>query len=149
LYEAVAEASGGHLLKPILGKRTIFGGSGPSMVFDSVASENSMDDALHLIRSNGKIIVVGLGYTKTKKIDWSIQVYKEVEIIGTLAYGMETYERKRIHAFELALLLMQQNIGLFKDLLTHLFSIDDYKAALSCAKQKGTNQAVKVAFDFR
>ena len=119
------------------------------MIFDSVASENSMDDALHLIRSNGKIIVVGLGYTKTKKIDWSIQVYKEVEIIGALAYGMETYEGKRVHAFELALLLMQRNHGLFKDLLTHTFPIQDYKAALSCAKHKGTNQAVKVAFDFR
>jgi threonine dehydrogenase-like Zn-dependent dehydrogenase len=149
IYEAVAETTGAHLLKPILGKKATFGGTGPSMVFDCVASENSMDDALHLIRSNGKIVVVGLGYTKTRKIDWSIQVYKEIEIIGAFTYGMEPYDGKRVHAFELALLLMKRNGELFENLLTHRFPIDNYEAALSCAKHKGANQATKIAFDFR
>jgi len=119
------------------------------MVFDCVTSEKSMDDALHFIRSNGKIVAVGLGYTKTKKIDWSIQIYKEVEITGTLAYGMEAHEGKKVHAFELALLLMQQNVAPFEDLVTHKFPIDRYKAALSCAKRRNANQAIKIAFDFR
>jgi len=149
MYEAVAEAAGARLLRPILGKKTIFGGSGPSMIFDCVASEKSMSDALRLIRSNGKIIVVGLGYTKTKNIDWSIQVYKEIEIVGALAYGMEPCDGKKVHAFELALLLMQRHENLFEDLLTHRFPINSYKAALYCAKHKNANQAIKIAFDFR
>lgn len=149
LYKRIVDLSGGQLFKPMLGKKAVFGHTALGTIFDCVASEASMDDALHLISSNGKIVVVGLGYTKTKKIDWSIQVYKEVNIVGTLGYGMEPYEGGVHHAFELAFIFFQRTPNLFKNLVTHRFPIDRYKAAFRCAANKGPNRAIKVSFDFR
>jgi L-iditol 2-dehydrogenase len=149
IYQQVAELTGGRLFKPIIGKCAIFGGRGPDIIFDSVGSELSIDDGLHLIRSNGKIIIIGQSYAKTKKIDWSIQTWKEIEIIGSFMYGMEPYRNKTIHCFELALHLLQHNPGLFEGIVTHTFPVDDYKKAFNTARAKKKSHAIKAAFDYR
>jgi threonine dehydrogenase-like Zn-dependent dehydrogenase len=149
LYEQVVELTGGKLFKPMMGKKGIYGGEGADMVFDCVATETSLDDALHLVRSNGTIIVVGQGYTVTKKVDWSIQVLKEIEIRGSIVYGTEQINDKKQHTFEAAINLMDKNSSQFEGLVTHTFRIEDYKSAITTASLKGKFQAIKAAFDFR
>jgi threonine dehydrogenase-like Zn-dependent dehydrogenase len=149
LYRRVAELTNGRLFKPIMGKEAVFGDSGPDVIFDSVGSESSLDDGLHLIRSNGKIVIIGQAYAKTKKIDWSIQTWKEIEIVGSLMYGMEHYKNKTMHCFELALQLMQKNPDMFEGIVTHTFPIDDYRNALNTARVKKKSHAIKAAFDYR
>jgi len=149
LYQRVAELTDGRLFKPILGKQAIFGNRGPDMIFDSIGTESSIDDGLHLIRSNGRIVIIGQAYAKTKKIDWSIQTWKEIEIVGTLMYGMEPYKKKIMHCFDLALHLLQQNPDMFKGIVTHTFPIDEYRNALNTARIKKKSHAIKAAFDFR
>jgi threonine dehydrogenase-like Zn-dependent dehydrogenase len=149
LYEEVAERTGARLFKPIMGKRAVFGDSGPDMIFDSIGSESSLDDGLHLIRSNGRIVIIGQAYAKTKKVDWSIQTWKEIEIVGSLMYGMEPYKGKTLHCFELALHLLKQNPGMFEGIVTHTFAVDDYKKALDTARVKKKSHAIKAAFDYR
>ncbi|MFX1514375.1 MAG: zinc-binding dehydrogenase [Promethearchaeota archaeon] len=149
LYQEVTEVTGGQLFKPRLGKRILFGNSGPDIIYDCVATESSLDDALHLIRSNGTIVIVGLGYHKTKSIDWSFQVYKELEIMGSIFYGLEVINGKRTDTFKLALRLMEENPALFEGLVTHKYPIEDYKAAFSSSSDKAKTHAIKVTFDFR
>jgi threonine dehydrogenase-like Zn-dependent dehydrogenase len=132
-----------------MGKRAVFGDSGPDMIFDSIGSESSLDDGLHLIRSNGRIVIIGQAYAKTKKVDWSIQTWKEIEIVGSLMYGMEPYKGKTLHCFELALHLLKQNPGMFEGIVTHTFAVDDYKKALDTARVKKKSHAIKAAFDYR
>lgn len=148
LYEVIAKMTGGTLLKPTLGKKLVFGASDLQLIFDGVASEASVDDALHLVSSNGKIVLVGLGYSTTKKVDWSLQVWKEIGITGTLGYGIEFFEHEHVHAFDVALRLMASNPKPFEGLLTHTFPIEKYRTALACAEHKGRNHATKVAFAF-
>jgi threonine dehydrogenase-like Zn-dependent dehydrogenase len=148
-YDAVAEATGARLFQPALSKRVIYGNNGPDIIFDCVATEESMDDSIRLIKSNGKIVVVGLGYNKTKKIDWSIPVYKETSIVGTMMYGLAEIAGKSQDLFEFALNYLKSNHGLFKGLVTHSFKLDDWKAALECSASKGKNKAIKVVFDYR
>jgi threonine dehydrogenase-like Zn-dependent dehydrogenase len=149
LYRRVAEFTNGRLFKPIIGREAIFGNRGPDMIFDSIGSESSLDDGLHLIRSNGRIVILGQAYAKTRKVDWSIQTWKEIEIIGSLMYGMESYKNKTMHCFELALHLLQQNPDMFDGIVTHTYPIDAYKDALNTARIKKKNHAIKAAFDFR
>jgi threonine dehydrogenase-like Zn-dependent dehydrogenase len=149
LYKKVTEITGGKLFKPIMGRQGVFGGEGPDILYDSVATETSLDDALHLIRSNGKIVIIGQGYTVTKKIDWSIQTFKEIEIIGTLGYGMEPYRGKTVHCYDLALRFLQKNPDMFKGIVTHTFPIDEYRSAFSCARNKKKTHAIKTAFKYR
>jgi threonine dehydrogenase-like Zn-dependent dehydrogenase len=148
LYELVIKITGGRLFKPLMGSPGVFGNSGPDIIFDCVATESSIDDALHLVRSNGKIIILGQGYSVTKKVDWSIQVIKEIYISGSMMYGMEPYKGKTLHCFDLALQLLKNNPGMFDGLLTHKYVIDDYRNAFHLVRNRGKNRVIKAAFDF-
>jgi threonine dehydrogenase-like Zn-dependent dehydrogenase len=152
-YEKIADITGGTLFKPIIGKRGVFGGSGPDVIFDCVGTEESIEDSLHLVRSNGKIVMVGESYSRTKKVDWALQAYKEIEVAGAFMYGMEPYKGKKRHAFDLALHFLKRyaehDPERFSGLVTHTFRIDEYRKAFESARHKGPNRAVKIAFDFR
>jgi threonine dehydrogenase-like Zn-dependent dehydrogenase len=148
LYERVAESTGGTLFKPIVGKRVVFGNNGADLIFDCVGAEETFDDSLHLVRSNGKIVVVGQSYAKTRRVDWAAQLFKEVKVVGASLYGIETYGGRPIHAFELALKLFKENPGPLSDLLTHTFTIEDYRITFACTLNKGKNRSIKTAFLF-
>jgi threonine dehydrogenase-like Zn-dependent dehydrogenase len=149
LYERVAEISGGSLLKPAMSKRVIYGNQGPDIIFDCVCSEDTVDDDLRLIKSNGKIVLVGMGYNTTKKIDWSLQIWKEVDIVGSLFSGRERFHKKEYNSFDMALKFMKNDTTSFKKLVTHTFPIEKYKKAINTAVSKGRSKSIKVAFDFR
>jgi threonine dehydrogenase-like Zn-dependent dehydrogenase len=147
-YDQLVKLTNGRLFKPALGKRVLFGGSGPDLIYDCVVTETSMDDSIHLVRNNGRIIAVGLAYSVTKKIDWSIPIYKEIAIIGAMMHGVEQFQGEIICDFDLAIKFMSQNPSLFQGLVTHTFPISKYNEAIECAEKKGPNKAIKVAFKY-
>ncbi|MBP7737688.1 MAG: zinc-binding dehydrogenase [Spirochaetes bacterium] len=149
LYERVAGATGGSLFKPIFSKHVLYGNKGPDVIFDCVASEASVDDDLRLVRSNGTVVLVGMGFDITKKVDWSIAIWKEVELSGTIFSGMETYKKKKVHSFDLALRLMAAEPGAYAMLVSHRFPIDRYREAFGCSRSKQSRNAIKVVLDFR
>lgn len=149
LYQRIASSCHATLAKPIMSKPVVYGTMGPDIIFDCVATEESIDDALRMIRSRGTIVVVGMGYAITKKVDWSLKIWKEIHLAGSVFYGMETHNEKSIHAFELALLLMKMNPDALMDIVTHVFPIHQYKEAINCIVSKKKNNVIKAAFDFR
>jgi L-iditol 2-dehydrogenase len=148
LYQKVADLTSGHLVKPALGKRVLYGGAGPDIIFDTVATDSTLDDALHLVKNNGAIVIVGMGFKVTKKTDWALGMYKEVDILASMMHGIEEDQGRSIDTFDLALDLLKKDISSFEGLVTHRYDITDYKTAFSVASNKGKNQAVKVAFQF-
>ncbi len=149
LYQRVADSSGGHLLKPARGKRVLYGGIGPDIIFDTVGSDATLDDSLHLVRNNGTLVVVGMNFGITKKTDWILAVYKQINILGTMMHGLEDHDGELIDTLELAFEMIKENSVLLEGLVTHKYRIDDYKTAFDVASNKGRNCAIKVAFDFR
>ncbi|MCE7744937.1 MAG: hypothetical protein GPJ52_07370 [Candidatus Heimdallarchaeota archaeon] len=103
---------------------------------------------MRLVRSNGRIVILGLDFGVTKKVDWSIAVYKEIEVIGSMIYGLDDFQGRRKHSFEIALEILGKNPILYQNLVTHKFPIDEYKSAYNVAMHKGKHQAIKVAFEF-
>jgi len=147
-YQKIADLTEGKLFKPIMSKKVIFGNKGPDIIFDCVSSEGTIDDSLRLARSNGKIVNLGLDFSITKKVDWALAVYKEIEVMSSMIYGLDEYQGKKYHSFELALKFSEKNPDLFTGIITHRFPIQKYKDAYNVALNKGKYNAVKVVFDY-
>ena len=145
----IASLTDGTLVKPLLSKKVLYGNRGPDIIFDTVATEASIDGDLRIARSNGKIVLTGMGFNVTKKVDWSLQVWKEIDVVGSLFSGRERSRGKDIDAFPLALQLMSKEPDLFDGLVTHTFPIERYREAIACFLSKKKRHAIKVAFDFR
>jgi threonine dehydrogenase-like Zn-dependent dehydrogenase len=148
LYNQMAELTGGTLLKPVLGKRILYGNMGPDIIYDSIGTGTTMDHALHLIRSNGRIVLVGMDFGDKKKTDWSLQVYKEISITGSMMHGLVTVDGETVESMEKVLEIINENQSLFEGLVTHKYSIDEYKSAFQTSAHKGVSGAIKVAFEF-
>jgi threonine dehydrogenase-like Zn-dependent dehydrogenase len=148
LYDRIASATGGSLFKPLLSKRVLYGNQGPDILYDCIATETSVDDDLRLVRSNGKVVLVGLGINITKKVDWSLAIWKEVEVIGTIFSGREPYKAEKIDSFDLALGFLARDPGGFSGLVTHTFPVGKYREAIQCMRSKQANNAIKVILDF-
>ncbi|MHA1949198.1 MAG: zinc-dependent alcohol dehydrogenase [Candidatus Thorarchaeota archaeon] len=148
LYQRVADSTEGHLLQPLRGNKVLYGGIGPDIIFDSVGSDSTLNDSLHLVKNNGAIVIVGMDFGVTKKTDWILAVYKQVDVLGSMMHGLEEHNGGSIDTFELAFEMLQEDPAILMGLVTHKYRIDDYKTAFSVASNKGNNKAIKVAFDF-
>jgi L-iditol 2-dehydrogenase len=148
LYGRVAELTEGILLKPLVGKQINYGNKGPAIVFDVVGTDLSIDDALRLVQCNGTVVLVGNSFGITKKTEWALQLYKELDVLGSMNSGLEHYGGKGIDSFDLAVQLLGEEPSKFKGLVTHRYRIDEYRKAFEIASNKGRHSAVKVAFDY-
>ncbi|MBM3264660.1 MAG: zinc-binding dehydrogenase [candidate division Zixibacteria bacterium] len=146
LYEAVCEETGASSHRPEIGRPTFIGGV--HVTFDCVGNDRTLDDALRLTGTQGAVVVVGMPGIPSG-IDWTAVWYKELSVLGAYAYGTETFENQNVRTFELAIRLMERYGARLKPLVTHLFSLSDYRKALFHALTAGPSGAVKVAFDFR
>lgn len=144
-YEELAETLGGKLLRPLLGKPVMVGGA--DLIFDCVGSGASIDDALRLVRSGGKVVLVGLA-SLPKGIDWTPIWLNEIEIKGSYCYGTELYQGKKAHTFQLALDLMAEGKVDLAPLVTHKFKLADYRRALAAVTNKGRTRVIKAVFAF-
>lgn len=148
LYSRVAELTDGILLKPLRGKQINYGNKGPDITFDMVGTDSSIDDALRLVRCNGTVVLVGNSFGITKKTEWAIQLYKELDVLGSMNSGIEHYEGVKTDAFDLAVQLLAKDPNRYSNLVTHRFRIEEYKEAFDVASKKGKHNAVKVAFEY-
>jgi threonine dehydrogenase-like Zn-dependent dehydrogenase len=148
VYEKIGQWTGGTLLKPLIGKKIAYGDTGPDVVFDSVGTDTSIDDALRLVRCNGTIVLIGMAFGITKKTEWALQLYKELDILGAINSGLEDYQGRRIDTFELAVKLLAEEPQKYSELVTHTYKIEEYKAALNAFGKKSRNGTIKSVFDF-
>jgi len=90
-----------------------------------------------------------VGSSPPKRFEWSLLYWKEIELIGSVSYGMETVGAVRRHAFEVALDWMREG-RLRTDLFpVRTYPLHAYREAIRSLLEKGTSHVVKAAFDFR
>ena len=142
-FESITDAK---LYKPIIGKRFMLGGF--DKVFDCVGSSTTIDEALKFTKAKGNMILVGLA-SFPKNIDWTPIWFKELNITGSMYYNTETDKTgTKKSAYDIALNLIKNKKLEVGNLLTHTYSIDEYKQAIRTALEKNKNESIKVAFKF-
>jgi threonine dehydrogenase-like Zn-dependent dehydrogenase len=134
---------GASLHQAEIGAPTILGGY--DAVFDCVGSPRSIDDALRLTRARGRTVLVGMPAIP-KSVDWTTIWFKELQVIGAYAYGLESVGGQRLRTFEFALRLLQGRLRHLTQIVTHRFPLTDYKRAIQTALFTGPSRSIKTVF---
>jgi threonine dehydrogenase-like Zn-dependent dehydrogenase len=143
--KALADAGGTRLLKPIIGKDVGVGGF--DRTFVCIGGARGMDDAMRVTRAGGTIVLLGNSSTMNG-LDWTPLWLKELTVRGSLCYGSPAHASAGQSAFVEAALLIAGGAAPITPLLTHTFSLGDYRRALEVASNKGGGESIKVAFKY-
>lgn len=145
LYRIAPDAFGADVYQPEIGKPVLIGGA--DITFDCVGSSSSMDDAIRLTRSGGRVVLVGMPGI-AKGVDWTNLWHKELRLVGAYAYGRETFAGRTTTTFDLALRLVQDFDPPLETLVTSRYPLARWREAVRNALESGRRGAVKTAFDF-
>lgn len=134
----------GKVLRPLFGPEVIQGGA--DIVYECVGKKQSINDALRFSKNSGKVVLLGLAGIMDG-IDWTTVWLNELDIKGSFAYSTEEYQGKRTRTFDIAIELMRVGKVDLSPLVTHRFSLEDYRNALGTASNKINETAIKVVFE--
>ncbi len=145
LYEATAEITDGKLYTGPLKNRMILGGF--DTVFDCVGSAQTIQDSVRLTRAGGAVVLVGVSLVRMK-VDLMPVWYQEVDLVGSMAHGMEEWNGASISTYDLVCALLAEGKLTIDGLITHAYPLDRWRDAVNTASDKRTG-AIKVIFDYR
>ena len=143
--QVLAQATGGQIRKPVLGKRAVVGGA--DIVYECTGTDGSLDDSLRLATSGGRVVLVGLAAIP-RRVDWTPIWLHELTINGSFWCSTETVDGRRVRTFELALEWMAEGRIDLAPMVTHRFRLDEYKRALATTAHKGRHGVIKSVFAF-
>ena len=152
IVERFAEVTGAELYAPVEGA----GGlpmlhgpreSGVRVVYNTVATAESFEVSVRIAASRSTVVVSGVD--TPGRFEWTPHFFKEVNLVGSNAFGVEPWNGKRQHAMLHYFDLIREKKLDLRPMLTHRFRIDQYKDAFRYCHEQGRYDAVKVLFDFR
>ncbi len=147
-YSGVQQATQAKLYKGILGNQMLLGGY--DTIYDTIGTQRTVHNSLRWARAKGTIVLVGLSL-HMMHIDLSPVWYQEVNLIGTMGQGMETWplgSSEQRSTFAITADLIMQGILKPEQLITHHFALNNYRQALMTALDKREQRAIKVIFDY-
>jgi threonine dehydrogenase-like Zn-dependent dehydrogenase len=142
VYAWAASQPDARAYKPSLAPRFVEGG--PSLIFDTVGTDTTIGDSLALAREGGRIVLVGAAARVSA--DWTRLWYRQLTVAGIIAYGHAPFRGEDREIYDVAIELLRTDDVAGLGMLTHVFSLEDYRAALSAALDKRGHGSVKVAF---
>jgi threonine dehydrogenase-like Zn-dependent dehydrogenase len=143
VIEGVAQALGVELREPWYGLPMLNGGA--DVVYDTVTSPGTLEVGVRVTRARG--VIVALGVEVPKAFEWTPLYFKEIALVGSNAFGVESFEGRRRHAMEWYFELIARHGIDATPILTHRFALADWRDAfLACHDQRASG-AVKVLFD--
>ena len=117
---------------------------GPSVVYDTVGSPETIETAMRLLTTGGSLVVSGV--EPPGRFEWTPLYFKELHVIGSNAFGIEEARGARKHAFEHYFDMVRDGLDL-TPLVTHRFPLVEWdRAVLTVARHRETG-AVKVVLE--
>ena len=116
------------------------------IIFETVGRRQSdtMTTAISRVKLGGIIIVLGVfDFGFIGKIQFRELFYKEITLLGSNSYGFW----KNKDEFNKALRLVETGIIKPKKIVSHVFSLTEFRKALNYIKGKNQYQTVKILFD--
>ncbi|HSJ26345.1 MAG TPA: alcohol dehydrogenase catalytic domain-containing protein [Longimicrobiales bacterium] len=128
--------------RPTLAPRFVEGG--PSLVYDTVGSASSVGDSLALTREGGRVVLVGAA--AKVDADWTRLWYRQLTVAGIFAYGRARFRGQDRDIYDITIDVLRAGVIGRLGMLTHVFGLEEYRAALNAALDKGGHRSIKVAF---
>ena len=110
-----------------------------------MTSPGTLEIGVRVTRTRGTI--VALGVEVPKAFEWTPLYHKELSLVGSNAFGFETFEGRRQHAMEWYFELIRTRRIDVTPIITHRFPLADYRQAFLACHDQGASGAVKVLFD--
>lgn len=99
-----------------------------------------------ILCTQGKLVF--LGASPPKRFENTLHYFKELEVIGSNAFGIEIFRDKSLHAFQYYLNFLSEGLIEPQMLITQKFPLTTYKDAFDTLSNKSESHAVKVVFKF-
>ena len=146
LVEQLADWSGGVLRRPWDGLPVTHPGA-IDVVYDTVGAAATVEVAVRVLATRGTLVQLGVG--KLARCEWTPWYFKELRLVGSNAFGIETVEGRSQHAMAHYLDLVSSGRIDLDGLLTHTFPLEQWHDAFGALADQGASGAIKVAFDLR
>jgi threonine dehydrogenase-like Zn-dependent dehydrogenase len=146
LVVQLADWSGGTLRRPWEGLPVTHPG-GIDVVYDTVGTAETVEVGVRVLRSRGTLVQLGVG--RLQRCEWTPWYFKELRLVGSNAFGVETVEGVRQHAIAHYLDLVRAGRVDLAPMLTHTFPLERWHDAFLALADQQRSGAIKVAFDHR
>ncbi|MFT4518411.1 MAG: threonine dehydrogenase-like Zn-dependent dehydrogenase [Halioglobus sp.] len=143
LVQQVAVATESALNMPWMGLPMLNGGV--DVVYDTVSSAQTIEVDLRITRSFGSVVIIGV--EPAKSFEWTPLYFKEINIVGSNGFGIETFEGQRKHAMEWYFDFIAHRGLDVTPIITHRYPMRDYRDAFMSCHNQGKSGAVKVLFN--
>jgi threonine dehydrogenase-like Zn-dependent dehydrogenase len=81
--------------------------------------------------------------------DWTRLWYRQLTVAGIFAYGLVPWKGESRDIYEAATDLLRSHRFEELAMVTHVFGLEEYRAAIATALDKGGQRSIKVAFQPR
>jgi threonine dehydrogenase-like Zn-dependent dehydrogenase len=146
----LAEITGSDVFTPAEGAPglpMLYGRPGVRVVYNTVGTAESLEVAVRI--AGPRSLVVLSGVDTPARFEWSPHYFKEINLVGSNAFGVEELAGVRKPAMEHYLDLVRAGRVDVTPIITHRFRLDDFTEAFRTTHNQGETGAVKVLFDLR
>ena len=154
----VARLTGARHFRRRIGSDLLIGGF--DVVYDTVGTATTMQNALHWVRAGGTVVQVGMRLAPMR-LDFTPIWHEEITWFGAAGHGTENWpgiaglttwsgdNGGRVSTFALAAALIREGRLAPQRLITHRFPLREVRRAIETARDKSEHNAIKVLLDIR
>jgi threonine dehydrogenase-like Zn-dependent dehydrogenase len=144
-YPTAAALSGARHYSAMLNKGMLLGGF--DVIYDCVGTAGTIEDSLRWARAGGAVVIVGVEFAP-QRLDHSPIWYQEVDLLGSLAHGVDEWRGQRRHTYDWVIDWLRDGRLSAEGLITHRFPFEQYRDAVAAATSKGRERAIKIVFRY-
>jgi threonine dehydrogenase-like Zn-dependent dehydrogenase len=124
----------------------LHGTRGVRVIYNTVGTAESLEVSVRIGGPRSTVVLSGVD--TPARFEWSPHYFKEINLVGSNAFGVEEWNGKRQHAMRHYFDLIRERRIDVTPIISHRFSLDDYKTAFLYNHHQGQHEAVKVIFQF-
>jgi len=125
----------------------LHGARGVRVIYNTVGTAESLEVSVRIAGPRSTVVLSGVD--TPQRFEWSPHYFKEVNLVGSNAFGVEEWNGVRQHAMLHYFDLIRSKRIDVTPILTHRFPLEEYKEAFRYNHHQGETGAVKVLFEFR
>jgi threonine dehydrogenase-like Zn-dependent dehydrogenase len=146
IIEGLIDWGGGRLRQPLQGLPMAHPGA-VDVVYDTIGKPETFEVGVRVLEARGTLVKAGVH--APGRWEWSPLYFKEINWVGSNAFGVEEVEGVRKHAIAHYLDLARAGRVDLRPMLTHTFRLEQWRDAFLAIANQQQSGAVKVAIDQR